>query len=271
MRSLMFHEIDKIYTYLSPNIEYFHGRHLAYGIVSLICMITIVVGLPFLLILKPFLNHKINFAKIKPLLDQFQDCYKDKFRCFAGSYMICTLAIITIVIITSNESLASYLLIVACGVIALIHVTAKPYNNEIVNKFDGMILKLIIFNTGLPFLNVFDSPLPTSIIFVLILLPLLDFTAITLFLHKDNVKKVAKHFTFKDKASTIGNNDNVHNKEVPMKEFDLIVDDSARNNATITVCDKCYYICMYYDCVFNLAVKLIVQTTFTYTVTQFLK
>ena len=145
--------------------------------------------------------------------------------------------IITIVIANSNEFLASYLLIVACGVIALIHVIAKPYNNEIVNKFDALILQLIIFNTGLLLLDDFDSSLATSIIFVLILLPLLTLTAITLFLHKDGIKNIVKYFAFKDKTSTNGNDDNVHNQEVPMKEFDLIVDDSARNNATITVCD----------------------------------
>ena len=237
MRSLTFHGIDKTYTYLSPDIEYFHDRHLAYGIVALLCAITIVVGLPLLLILEPFLNHKINFAKIKPLLDQFQGCYKDKYRFLAGYYMICRLVIITIVIAnSSNEFVASYLLIVACGVIALIHATAKPYNNEIVNKFDGMILQLIIFITVLSLFDDFDSPLAISIVFVLVLLPLLiTFIAITLFLHKDDLKKIAKYFTLKDKASTNGNSDNVG--EVPMKEFDLIVDDSTRNNVTTTVCD----------------------------------
>ena len=147
MRSLTFHEIDRIYTYLSPDIEYFHGRHLAYGIVALVCTIIIAVGLPLLLILEPFLNHKINFTKIKPLLDQFQGCYKDKFRCFAGYYMICRLVIIIILIVNSSNGFdVNYLLIVVCGVIALIHVTAKPYNIEIVNKFDGMILQLIIYS-----------------------------------------------------------------------------------------------------------------------------
>ena len=234
MRSLMFYGIDKIYTYLSPDIEYFHGRHLAYGIVALLCTITIVVGLPLLLILEPFLNRKINFAKIKPLLDQFQGCYKDKYRCFAGNYMICRLVIITIVIAnSSNEFVANYFLIVACGLITLIHITAKPYNNEIINKFDGMILLLIIFITALPLLDDFDSPLATSIVFVLVLLPLLTFLAITLFLHKDGLKKIVKYFTFKDNGDNIG----VHNKEIPMKEFDLIVDDSTRENVAITVCD----------------------------------
>ena len=235
MRSLKFHEIDEPYTYLSPDIKYFHGRHLAYGIVALVCTVTIVLGLPLLITLEPFLNRKINFAKIKPLLDQFQGCYKDKFRCFAGYYMICRLVIITIIIANLNESLASYLLMVVCGVIALIHVTAKPYNNEIINKFDALILLLVIFNTGLPLLDDFDSKLPASIVFVLILLPLLTLTAISLFLHKDDIKKIAKHFAFK--ASTNRNDDNVHNIQIPMKEFDLIVDDSTRNNATVTVCD----------------------------------
>ena len=239
MRPLTFHGIDKINTYLSPDIEYFHSRHLAYGIVALLCTITIVVGLPLLLILEPFLNPKINFAKIKPLLDQFQGCYKDKYRCFAAYYMICRLVTITIVIAnSSNEFVANYLLIVACGIIALIHITAKPYNHEIINKFDDMILLLIIFITALPLLDDFDSPLATSIVSVLLLLPLLTFIAITLFLHKDGLKKIAKYFTFKDKASNEnGDNIGVHNQKTPMKEFDLIVDDSTRENATITVCD----------------------------------
>ena len=80
MRSLMFHKIDKIYTYLSPDIQYFHGRHLAYGIVALLCILLIVFGLPFLLTFEPFVNNRINFTRIKPLLDQFQGCYKDRYH-----------------------------------------------------------------------------------------------------------------------------------------------------------------------------------------------
>ena len=86
MRSLTFHEIDKVYTYLAPDIEYFHGRHLVYGIVALLRSVTILLGLPLLLTIEPFLNHKINSTRIKSLLDQFQGCYKDKYSCFAGYY-----------------------------------------------------------------------------------------------------------------------------------------------------------------------------------------
>ena len=64
MRSLNFHDIDKVYTYLSPDIEYFHGRHFAYGLIALLCLVFIVSILPLLLILQPILNHKMNFIRI---------------------------------------------------------------------------------------------------------------------------------------------------------------------------------------------------------------
>ena len=106
MRALTFHDIDKVYTFLSPDIEYFHGHHLAYVIVAVLFTIVIVIGHPLLLALEPFLNSKINFVKVKPLLDQFQGCYKDKYRCFAAYYMTCRLVIITIIIANSSNDFA---------------------------------------------------------------------------------------------------------------------------------------------------------------------
>ena len=231
MRPLLFHGIDEPYTYLSPDIEYFHGRHLAYGIVSLICIITIVVGLPLLLIFEPFLNHKVNFIKIKPLLDQFQGCYKDKFRCFAGYYMICRLIIITIVIAKSSKDfVANYLLIVVGGVTALIHLLVKPYSKKILNNLDGVILQSITFIAVLPLLDDFGSPLVIIITFILVTLPFLNFITVTLFLHKNDLKKMVVNFAFKKSKSN-----DVINREIPMQEFQLIIDDSVRKN--VTICD----------------------------------
>ena len=230
MRSLTFHGIDKVYTFLSPDIEYFYDRHLAYGIVALLCTVTIVLGLPLLLTLEPFLNRKINFIKIKPLMDQFQGCYKDKYRCFAGYYMICRLLIITIVIAnSSNEFVANYLLTIVCGIIDLIHVTMKPYNKEILNKFDSIILQLIVFVAALTLLDDIDSPSVMTTVYALVVIPLLLFFGMIFFLHKDNLKKIIKYFTFKHESPNSSNDVN----EVPMREFDLIVDDSMRINATI--------------------------------------
>ena len=234
LRSLTFQEINKVYTYLSPDIEYFHGRHLAYSIVALLCTVIIVIGLPLLLTLEPFLNHKFNFTRIKPLLDQFQGCYKDKYRCFAGYYMICRLVIITIIVInSSNDFVATYSLIIVCGLADLIHAMVKPYKQEILNKFDAIILHLIIFIVVLPLLDDFNSPEVITTVFALFFLPLLKFIAITIFLHKDNFKRIATYFTSKNESPRI--NDDIHNNEIPMREFDLVIDNSMRENATI--CD----------------------------------
>ena len=232
MRSLTFHGIDKVYTYVSPDIEYFHGRHLAYGIISLLCMAFIVIGLPLLLTLEPFLNRKFNFAKIKPILDQFQGCYKDKYRCFAGYYMICRLVIIAIIIAnSSNEFFSNYLLIVIGGIVALIHVLIEPYNKEILNKFDAIMLHLILLISSLAWLDDFDSLLVITMAFILVILPLLIFIAMTLFLHKDDFKKFITAFKLKNKPAP--KNSNVNSDDIPMQQFDLIVDDSMRKNATV--------------------------------------
>ena len=231
---LQFHGIDEVYTYLSPDIKYFNGRHLAYGILALLCTASIVIGLPLLLMLEPLLNHKLNFVKIKPLLDQFQGCYKDKYRCFAGYYMICRLLIITIIIINStNDFVVNYFLIAACLIIALLHLMIKPYNNETINKLDGIILQIIVLIKALPLLDDgFDSAFVTTMAFVLVFLPLIIYITLILYLHKDRLKKLVVHLIPKDDPPN--SNDIIHD-EIAMRNFDCIIDDSVRQNATI--CD----------------------------------
>ena len=233
MRPLKFSNVAEVYTYLSPSIKYFHGRHLAYNIVALLCTTSIVIGLPLLLTLEPFLNRKFNFTKLKPLLDQFQGCYKDKYRCFAGYYMICRLVIITIVITNStNGFVANYLLITVCGLIALMHLITKPYSDQVLNKLDGIVLQLIIFIAVLPLFSDYDLPVIITIAFVLVILPLLIFILMGLFLHKECLKEIAIRFITKDDVPC---NNDANGSRVSTDDFYVIVDDSMRKNATI--CD----------------------------------
>ena len=234
MRPLRFQDIDEVYTYLSPEIKYFHGRHLPYGIVALTCAIFIAIGLPALLILEPFLSRKFTFTKIKPLLDQFQGCYKDKYRCFAGYYMICRLLVITIFNANSYIGLlGDYLLIAFCGIIATIHLMVKPYDDKTLNNLDGMILQIIVLIAALPLLdNDYDSPFVTTMAFVLVFLPLIIFITMALYLHKDHLKKLVIPCMPKVDLPSCSN---VMHDEIAMRNFDLIVDDNLRQNATI--CD----------------------------------
>ena len=254
LRPLIFQDVDKVYTYISPDVKYFHGRHLAYGIVALLFTIVIVIGLPLLLALQPFLNSKINFIKIKPLLDQFQGCYKDKYRYFAAYYMTCRLVIITIVIANpSNDFILQYSLITACVIMALIHHILKPYTNPLLNDFDGIILQFLVLVSGLPvveFFDNFDTNLLAGITFILVIFPLLIFITLSMTINREKIKKLPRYcyvkFTQIKKLPgycyTLVYSRNYN--EVPLieveessdeDEYVNVIDDRKRANATI--CD----------------------------------
>ena len=62
--ALIFSDINQWYTYSSPSVKYFHGRHAVYGTVAVICQLVLGIGLPLLLLLEPVLSKKINFIKV---------------------------------------------------------------------------------------------------------------------------------------------------------------------------------------------------------------
>ena len=244
MRPLIFHDVDEVYTYVSPDVEYLHGRHLAYAIVAVLFTILIAIGLPLLLGFEPFLNSKINFVKIKPLLDQFQGCYKDKYRCFAAYYMICRLVIITIIIAnSSNDFLLQYLLLAVCVITAFIHLILKPYSNPLLNDFDGVILLLLILSSALsPFVEFFEDSNTTvlmGITFVIVMLPLLIFITMSLMINKEKVKKFPLYCYTKCSQIQLRNYNQIPLEEVEEsadeEEYVSVIDDSRRINATI--CD----------------------------------
>ena len=232
LRSLTFHNVDKVYTYLSPDIEYCHGRHLPYFIVAVLCTLVIVIGLPLVLLLEPLLNKKISFTRMKPLLDQFQGCYKDKYRCFAAYYMICRLVIIVIIIANpSNNYLSQFLLICTSVILAVIVIILRPYKHKILNIFDGLILRFVILATLIPLADNVSQQLSKATIIIVMFFPLIFFIALELIVHKDTIKiittKITAHFKTKPAATTKDNN------EVPIGDIGIVVDDNMRKNAII--------------------------------------
>ena len=238
MRPLTFIDINKVYIYLSPDREYFHGRHLVYGIVAIIFAIVIVIAFPLLLLLEPFLSSKVNFVKIKPLLDQFQGCYKDKYRCFAGYYMVCRLVIVLLVIVkaSDNHTTTQYLLISSCVLMALIHLLVRPYASTFYNIFDGIMLQLIVIISVLSVIQLFDDYNETFVLvisYLLVILPLTSFIVTRLWINKNDILKGIKDFRekFTHKYNVISNND--AQEITAVEEFGIVVDDSMRSNATI--------------------------------------
>ena len=174
LQPLKFTDVKDWYTYSSPHIQYFHGRHAIYGVVAIICELVVVV-LSLLLLLEPVLSRRINFIRIKPLLNQFQGCYKDKYRCFAAYYLICRQVIFLIIyIFNSDYSNMLFYLQTACVVIAVIHMWFQPYQNELLNALDGVMLQVMVLVVNI---NTFAflQDATTEISVILVLIPLLLF------------------------------------------------------------------------------------------------
>ena len=166
---------DGLYVYISPEMRYFNNRHAFYGVVTF-CSMILVIGLPMFLLLEPLvLSRWFNFVKVKPLLDMFQGCYKDKHRCFAAYYLICRQVIIIIVYFGNDDYYEMlYYLQTACVVIAMLHIWIQPYTDNFLNAIDGIVLLTIVLTVNANTFT-FLSSTTSVIVVILISLPLIVF------------------------------------------------------------------------------------------------
>jgi len=162
-------------------------------------------------------------------LDQFQGCYKDKYRSFAAYYMICRLIIILIVITApSNTEISHYLLIISSALLAFIYMILKPYKFNVLNMFDGFLLQLMIVVSMVPLIDSYDRDFLLTFMVVLVVVPLTTFLTMEIFLYKKAIMKITTYCVPPKPNTTHDNN------EVPMRDIvDSVIDDSRRVNATI--------------------------------------
>jgi len=172
LRPLTFTDISEVYTYFSPDLKYFHGRHVFYGIVAVICELVIGIGLPVVLITEPFLSRRLNLVTFKAFLDEFRNCYKDRYRWFAAYYLICRQLILLIVFL--NDSSMVFSLQILCLLIATIHMWVRPYKNKLINIFDGLILQLMVIVVTIGTSDSLQSAM-TEVSIILVAFPLLLF------------------------------------------------------------------------------------------------
>ena len=189
LRYITFTGVDGTYIYLSPNIGYFTGRHILYFLVALLYELLIVGGLPILLIVSyrwPIVNFKCIHIDMKPIMDQFQGCYKDKCRWFAAVYLISRQIILIVVVINlSDYYVELYLLTIVCLVTAVLHHTMQPYKNDILNKCDAILLQLLLLVISLQmvfFSNGFAVGAVEGIAYALLLLPIIFIIVVFLIL-----------------------------------------------------------------------------------------
>ena len=156
--------------------------------------------------------------------------------------MICRLILISIIIADLSDTFISrYLLITATTLMALIHLLVRPYVDNILNMFDGAVLHLMVLVTVLPlfeYFDTYDSTLVVVIMFVLVILPSVQFVVIKLFISKQTLKvitkKAIKRFSFQPKVAHEDERPNVVITNKALSSFvSLNIDDNMRRNALV--------------------------------------
>ena len=183
LRPLVFQGTHTLYAYYSPDIEYFTGRHIVYGIVAILLAIVTSLGLPVFLLLQPLLRRCqwIQFIRIQHILDQFQQCYKKEYHWAAAIYLICRLLIFVIVSLNTVEYVTSFFVLqVLCFVVAVMHILLRPYKDDTVNSLDHIILLNAVMVVGLNTNSLFvslstDRAVNDFVVAMFVLLPLISF------------------------------------------------------------------------------------------------
>ena len=172
LRGVQYTDDDDIVVYLSPHFKYFTQRHAVYATVALLCGLVMIVGLPVLLIIEPFLE-KVDIKRINPLLNCFQDGYKHKRQWFSGYYFLGRLVIMLIAYFgNSNHNNMVYYMQTACVIIAINHISLQPYKKQMLNVLDAAILLTMLLTVNL---NNFDFSEHTTaiLIYILLFIPLI--------------------------------------------------------------------------------------------------
>ena len=196
LRAVKYDNIDGLFIYLSPHLKYFANRHAVYASVAVLCVLLVTIGFPLLLVMEPlltmfycnfkkerrkkakqqikgFLEKQACCAKIKQLLYQLQNCYKDQYRWFAAYYLICRLIIMLITYFANGDyNYMIYYLQTACVVITMTHIWIQPYKNDILNAIDTVVLLVMVLIVNINAFR-FSTSTTAGIAISLMIIPIL--------------------------------------------------------------------------------------------------
>ena len=135
------------HSYLSPAVIYFHGHHMIYCIIAVLCELIIGIGFPFILLFQRYLTRycNINFISIIPIMDQLKGCYKEEYRWFASYYLMCRQLIYAGDIGTDFVPFMKFPIMLSVYILILmIHVWLQPYRQRKLNVLDSFILMTLL-------------------------------------------------------------------------------------------------------------------------------
>ena len=121
--------------YLKPELKYFSPQHLLVAIPAILLLLLVVVPLLMILLFSSLFSKRVNLHKIKPFLDEFQSCYKDRYRWFSIVFFVVWIAIVSI----PSEHIGDLMQTMFAGILT-VHVLLQPYRSKILNLTDTLLL-----------------------------------------------------------------------------------------------------------------------------------
>ncbi len=152
--------VYKWVVHLNGELDYFSSRgHLQYAIPAVFFFMTVVALPPIILTFNSQMtvtlhyldkkgllklstkwNNRLLMVKFKPLLDVFQGCYRDKWRCFAGFYFMYKVFFLSLFFFLPTKALSyTTSLFLLIGIITL-HSIVQPYKKKLHNTLDILML-----------------------------------------------------------------------------------------------------------------------------------
>ena len=153
---------------VQPSLHYLHGEHIPLWLLGVSVLIALVI-VSILLVVSPLLSRKINLNNIKPFLDEFQSCYHDNYRWYAGVYF-CTWLVIEIVLTVSSDFIIVQTIIV---VLLICQFLFQPYKSKWLNTMDGLFLLDLVLLIPLSQHQATHTTFETVLMYILILGPLI--------------------------------------------------------------------------------------------------
>ena len=164
--------------WLNGEVVHFSKEHLPYALPAVLCLLTVGIIPPILLLTYPLLNKVIakldlekftvfayvmkapSISSIKPFLDSFQGCFKDDMRFFAGLYFLYRWMFLLIHI--GTVGFFEHYTVVG-GVLVFIltlHTVCQPYLKRAHNIIDALLLCNLLLINFLSLLNFHRSNNP---------------------------------------------------------------------------------------------------------------
>ena len=179
-----------VFVNIQADIRFFDPRrHLPYALIAILVLVVIVIPFMFLLLVSPFLmRFGVNLTKIKPILDEYQACYRDKWRWVASYYFICRFIVFFISVFDIGVYGNIYIMQIIFVFIFGFHTAIQPYESSWLNAVDAFFLLDLTFVT-LMYGSTADQLFLGSaavvrdiVLHILILIPCLYFTGFVVYI-----------------------------------------------------------------------------------------